>query len=354
MKHHLGRVVSQLSQRCRNYGTEGAASQTTLIRQLREKSSAPIKNVKAALVQCNWDMEAAFTELRKKGLAAVSKKASRAATEGLLALSKKPGMASIIELNSETDFVARNDIFQHLASRVAQAALSLCDTSTSKGRLPGTSVIDLHALESVRIKLEHPKLISEGTVQEAIQEAASIIGENLKLRRAFLVSSNSGLVSSYLHASLQPGLGKTAGLLTLETKNGSVKAPLELMSSVGESLAMHIVAARPLFLSKECVTKEVWEHEKSIILSQVSGSNKPEQILNKMVEGRLRKYAEEVVLLDQKFAMDDKVTVKQVVEDLSKKAGIAVEVGCYLRMEVGETAEREESTQPIEAVAQAG
>ncbi|KAI5060405.1 hypothetical protein GOP47_0024825 [Adiantum capillus-veneris] len=352
--NHLGRVVRQVSQRSRSYSTEGA-SPTALIRQLREKSSAPMKDVKTALVQCNWDMEAAFTELRKKGLAAVSKKASRAATEGLLALCEKPGMASIIELNSETDFVARNDVFQHLASRVAQAALSLCETeSTSPGHPSDTSVIDLHALESVRIKLDHPKLTREGTVQEAIQEAASIIGENLKLRRAFHVCSNSGLVSSYLHASLQPGLGKTAGLLTLNMKDGSVKAPLQLMSSVGESLAMHIVAARPLFLSKECVTKEVWEHEKSIILSQVSGSNKPEQILNKMVEGRLRKYVEEVVLLDQKFAMNDKITVQQVVEDLSKQAGVAVEIGCYLRMEVGETTEREESMQPTEAVAQAG
>lgn len=311
-----------------------------------------MKDVKAALVQCNWDLEAAFTELRKKGLAAVSKKASRVATEGLLALCEKPGIASIIELNSETDFVARNDIFQHLASCVANAALSLYDTNS--GVSSDTSAIDIQALESVRIKLDHPKLNCEATVREAVQEAASIMGENLKLRRGFHISTSSGVVSSYLHATPQPGLGKTAGLLSLNFKDGSGKLPSEHLRTVGDYLAMHIVAARPLFLSKDTVTKEVWEREKNIILSLVAGSNKPEAIRNRMVEGRLKKYAEEVVLLNQKFLMDDKITVHEVLKDLSKNEGFPVEIGNYLRMDVGETAEREVSMAPVEVAAQVG
>lgn len=311
-----------------------------------------MKDVKAALVQCDWDVEAAFTELRKKGLAAVSKKASRVATEGLLALSEKPGVATIIELNSETDFVARNEIFQHLALRVASAALSISSASSSV-RSQATA-IDLQALESVRIKLEHPKLNCEATVHEAIHEAAAIMGENLRLRRGFCVSTKSGVVSSYLHMSPQAGLGKTAGLLALDVKEGSIQLPSELFSSVGGSLAMHVVAARPLFLSKECVTSEVWEREKNIILSQVAGTNKTEAILNKMVEGRLRKYAEEVILLDQKFVMNDKITVRDVLQDLSKQAGVSVDVGCYLRLDVGESVEREESAASAEVTAQVG
>lgn len=356
MKHRLSRLLRQLIQptghpyRC--YNTEAGASQTTLIRQLREKSSAPMKDVKGALVQCNWDLEAAFTELRKKGLAAVSKKASRVATEGILALCEKPGMAAIIELNSETDFVARNDIFQHLASRVARAALSLSERSA--GISSDTSSIDVQVLESTRIKLDHPRLSSEATIQEAIHEAASIMGENLKLRRGFCVSASSGVVSSYLHASPQPGLGKTAGILSFNVKDKSLTLPSRALSSVGDALAMHIVAARPLFLSKDTVTTEVWDREKNIILSQVADSKKPVEILNKMVEGRLRKYAEEVVLLNQKFVMNDKITVHDVLEDLSKEVGVRVDIGSYLRMDVGENAEREESAAPVEVVAQAG
>ncbi|KAH7287350.1 hypothetical protein KP509_32G050800 [Ceratopteris richardii] len=352
MKHRLIRVAHQFVQAAgRRCSTENAVDQTSLIRQLREKSSAPMKDVKAALVQCNWDVDIAFTELRKKGLAAVSKKASRVATEGLLAVCEKPGMASIIELNSETDFVARNEIFQHLASRVACAALSLYEPSEESE--PDKMKLDLGLLRDMPIRLDHPKLSCDTTVQEAIKVTASIMGENLKLTRAFRMSTKCGLVSSYLHASPQPGLGKTAALLTLNVNGGSIEPFGELLSTVGESLAMHIVAARPLFLNKESVTEDVWEREKGIILSQVADSKKPEKILEKMVEGRLRKYAEEVVLLEQRFAMNDKITVREVVEDLSKKVGCLVDVGCYLRMEVGETAESDESSTPAMVAAQA-
>lgn len=311
-----------------------------------------MKDVKAALVQCNWDIEAAFTELRKKGLAAVSKKASRVASEGLLALSEKGGAAAIVELNSETDFVARNEIFQHLASKVASAALSLSAASSSAASQ--ATAIDLEALQATRIKLEHPKLKFETTVQEAIQETAAIMGENLLLRRGFFMSTTSGVVSTYLHASHQPGLGRTAGLVTLDVKGGSIEIPSKSLGHVGGSLAMHIVAAQPLFLSKDLVTPEVWEREKDILLSQVANSNKPEAILKKTIEGRLRKYTEEVVLLEQKFVMNDKITVRMVLEDLSKEVGAPVDIGCFLRLDVGEGLRQEEQGSPTEVAAQVG
>ncbi|KAG0626622.1 hypothetical protein M758_2G138600 [Ceratodon purpureus] len=182
----------------RNFSSDSAVQ----IKALRERTGAPIKDVKAALLQCGWDAEAAMLELRKKGLTAASRKTSRAATDGLLAVANAEGVTAVVEINSETDFVARNDMFRHLATRVARAAIGIQAQNCAPG---SAATIDLPALEAVKIAMEHEKFSGEATVQEAVTQVAAIMGENVRLRRGFLVSSPTGIVSSYLHASANPG-----------------------------------------------------------------------------------------------------------------------------------------------------
>uniref|UniRef100_A0A0D6R8N7 Elongation factor Ts, mitochondrial n=1 Tax=Araucaria cunninghamii TaxID=56994 RepID=A0A0D6R8N7_ARACU len=334
----------------RSYSAEvGAAKQVNLIKQLRERTSAPMKDVKASLLSCNWDLEAAYTDLRKKGIAGISKKASRVAAEGTLALAQYEKLAAVVEINCETDFVARNEMFQYLALSVARSLLAM---ESLPKFLSQAGTIDPKVLEEMKIILDHPKLSGETTVQNAIMEVAAMMGENMKLRRGFALSSTTGVVLSYLHASPQPGLGRIAGLLTLESENGS--APCDVLQNVGSNLAMHVVASRPLFLSKDHVSAEALEAERDILKTQAAASGKPQAAIEKMVEGRLRKYVEDVALLEQKFVMNDKVNVKLVLEDLSKEVGQKIRVGRFLRVEVGEGIQRQETDFASEVAAQVG
>lgn len=360
-KHGLGTsrgtVLSSLTSRCiqidnmcRRYSVEvGVSDQVNLIKQLRDRTSAPMKDVKAALVTSNWNLEAAHTELRKKGIAGASKKASRIAAEGTLALAQDGKTAAVIEINCETDFVARNEIFQCLALSIARSVLTM--ESLPKDLLQA-GMINPKVLEEMKIKLDHPKLSGEATVQSALMEVAAIMGENVKLRRGFALSSTTGIVSSYLHASPQPGLGRIAGLLTLEAENEA--APSDVLQRVGLNVAMHIVASRPQFLSKDHVAAEALEAERDILKTQASVSGKPQAAIEKMVEGRLRKFVEDVALLEQKFVMNDKVNVKSVLDDLSKEVGQQIKVGSFLRVEVGEGIQRKETDFASEVAAQVG
>lgn len=309
------------------------------IKALRERTGAPIKDVKAALLQCGWDAEAAILELRKKGLTAASRKTSRTATDGLLAVANNAdGVTAVVEINSETDFVARNEMFRHLATRVARAALDIQAQNSSPG---SAATIDLPALEAVRIKLDHEKLSGEATVQEAVIEVAAIMGENVRLRRGFVVSSPSGIVSSYLHASAHPGLARVVGLVALESEDGGSKDQ-EAEAQLGSALAMHVVAAKPLFLSKELVPDTFLHRETDVFRSQALSSGKPPNVVEKMVQGRLRKYFEETVLLDQKFVINDSMNVQAVLNDHQKKTGRRVGISGFLRMEVGEGMQQRE------------
>ncbi|CAN6479580.1 unnamed protein product [Victoria cruziana] len=315
-----------------------ASEQVNLIKQLRERTSAPMKDVKAALVDCNWDIEDAQKELRKRGVYLASKKSLRTAAEGLIALAQNEKRAAVIELNCETDFVARNDIFQYLAVALAKKALSI----ESSHQVLSSLSPDLEGFEDMNIILDHPKLKGETTVQSAITEVAAMVGENVKFGRGFALSVSSyGVVSTYLHTSPQPGLGRIAGLLTLEVDNDVPPDPLQ---RVGSTLAMHIVAAKPLFLSKDMVSSEALESERDILKSQAKSTGKSEIAIEKMVEGRLRKYLEDVVLLEQKFVMNDSVNVKTLLDDLSKEVGAQVTIGKFLRMEVGEATQRAEAS----------
>nr|XP_023893590.1 elongation factor Ts, mitochondrial-like [Quercus suber]POE59585.1 elongation factor ts, mitochondrial [Quercus suber] len=337
--------------------SSSASNQTNLIKQLRERTSAPIKDVKAALMESNWDIEAAQTELRKRGKVLASKKSARTATEGLLALALSHththNRAALIELNCETDFVARNDIFQHLALSLAKQALLVeSGTQAQLGFGAGGFHVGPENLEELKLNLEHPKISGETTVHNAITEVAAMMGENVKLRRGFVMSTSSnGVLSTYLHTSPQPGLGRIAGILTLEVEDGN--SQLDALQRVGSELAMHIVAAKPLFLTKELVSSDTLESEREILKSQAETSGKPQMAIEKMVEGRLRKYFEDVVLMEQKFVMNDTINVKTLLNNLSKEVGSPVKIGNFFRMEVGEGIQRLEESTASEPVAQA-
>ncbi|KAJ8486047.1 hypothetical protein OPV22_018532 [Ensete ventricosum] len=321
----------------RRFSTEVSANeQINLIKQLRERTSAPIKDVKLSLVNCNWDLEAAQKDLRKRGVVLAAKKSSRTAAEGLLSVAQTEKKAVVVELNCETDFVARNDVFQYLASSLARIALS---ADSSMVQAQEAFIFGPEYLENMKINLDHPKLSGETTVQNAVTEVAAMVGENVKIRRGYALSTSShGVVLSYLHTCPQPGVGRIAGLLTLEIEDGN--ASLDALRGVGSSLAMHIVASKPLFLSKELVPSEALESERDILKAQAESSGKSQMAIEKMVEGRMRKYYEEVVLLEQKFVMNDSVKVKSLLNDLSKEVGSCVKIGNFLRMEVGEGIQR--------------
>lgn len=333
----------------RRFSAEVSTSeQMNLIRQLRERTSAPIKDVKSSLVSCEWDIEAAQKDLRKRGMVLASKKSSRTAAEGLLAVAHTENKAVVIELNCETDFVARNEIFQHLGLSLARKVLT---TESLAQQVQPAFSFGSEYLENVNITMDHPKLSGETTVQSAITEVAAMVGEHVKLRRGFALSTSShGVVCSYLHACPQPGLGRIAGLLTLEAEDNT--APLDALQRVGSSIAMHIVAAKPLFLSKELVSSEAVEGELEILKSQAESSGKPQMAIQKMVEGRLRKYFEDVVLLEQKFVMNDSVNIQSLLNELSKEVGSSVKISNFLRMEVGEGIQRDEASDAPPAVAQ--
>ncbi|CAI9089323.1 OLC1v1023881C1 [Oldenlandia corymbosa var. corymbosa] len=202
------------------------------------------------------------------------------------------------------------------------------------------------------LNLDHPKLSGEKTVQNAITEVAAMMGENVKLRRGFAMSSPSyGVLSTYLHTSPQPGIGRIAGLLSLEVENQN--ASLDALERVGSELAMHVVAAKPVFLTKDLVSAEALAKEREILKSQAESTGKSQMAIEKMVEGRLRKYYEEVVLMEQKFIVNDALNVKTLLNNLSEEVGTPVRIGSFLRVEVGEGLQRLEASGAPEPLAQA-
>ncbi|EOA21124.1 hypothetical protein CARUB_v10001466mg [Capsella rubella] len=246
--------------------TPAVSDQMSLIKQLRQRTSAPIKDVKASLVECNWDLEAAQKDLRKRGKVLASKKSSRTAAEGMLAVAQNEGKVAVIELNCETDFVARNEIFQYLALAMAKHAL-LVESGSQQGS--GVFPFGPELFEEFKLNLDHPKVNGETTVSNAVTEVAAIMGENVRFRRGFLLSkSSAGVLSAYLHTSPQPGLGRIAGIVSLEVEGENTQ--LEAIQRVGSELAMHVVAAKPLFLSKDLVSSEAIANEREILKSQVN------------------------------------------------------------------------------------
>lgn len=296
-----------------------------LIKDLREKSGAGMMDCKKALVENNGDMDAAVDWLRKKGLAAAAKKSSRVAAEGLVAVATAGNKGAVVELNAETDFVARNDKFQDLAKSIAAVALS-------------TETNDVEALKKAAL--------AGKTVEDAVTNAIAVIGENMNLRRVSFLSVKQGVVAHYVHNSIAPGLGKIGVLVALESTVDAGK-----LNELGRQIAMHIAAARPEALTTADVDPDALVRERNVLKEQSIASGKTAEIAEKMVEGRIRKYYEEVVLLEQLYVMDGKTKVREVVEAAAKEAGAPITVTAFTRFLIGEGIEKEETDFAAEVAA---
>ena len=304
----------------------------SLVKELREKTGAGMMDCKRALGETAGDIEGAVDWLRKKGLAAAAKKAGRIAAEGLVgvatSMSSGASAGAVVEVNSETDFVARNEAFQNLVRRVADLALATGDIDAVKGApFPGTG----------------------RSVAEEVTHLVSTIGENMNLRRVRRLAVAKGVVVSYVHNALVAGLGKIGVLVALESTGDADK-----LAALGKQLAMHVAAANPQFLDIAAVDKASLDRERDILREQAKASGKPDAIIDKMVEGRLRKYYEEVVLLEQLFVIDGETRIAKVVEAAAKEAGAPIKIAAFARFALGEGIEKEQSDFAAEVAAQLG
>lgn len=299
----------------------------SMVKELRDKTGAGMMDCKSALTETSGDMEAAVDWLRAKGLSRAAKKAGRVAAEGLIGVASEGSRAVMVEVNSETDFVARNEEFQRLVSAIAQAAL-------------GTD----GSLEAVQAT----KMPGGSTVEEAIKTAIGTIGENISLRRAALIEVPSGTVASYVHSAVAPGLGKIGVIVGLQSSGDAEKA-----AGVGRQVAMHVAAANPLAVRVDELQPDVVARERAVYTEQARESGKPEAIIEKMVEGRMRKFHEEVVLLSQAFVIDTDKTVEQALTDAAAEVGGPVEVTAFAVFRLGEGVEKEESDFAAEVAAAA-
>ena len=298
-----------------------------MVKELREKTGAGMMDCKSALNEVEGDIEAAIDWLRKKGLSKAAKKSGRIAAEGLVALAISGVKGVAVEVNSETDFVARNDDFQKLAQNIAGVVL-------------GGYTTDVEALKDAA----YP---TGGKVAEAIANAIATIGENMTLRRAAEVSVTAGVIGSYIHNSVADGLGKIGVLVALES-TGDAAA----LADVARKIAMHVAAASPVALDAASVDPAVVEREKNVLRDKNAG--KPANVLDKIVESGLKTYFKEVCLIDQPFIHDPAKTIAQVVSEAAKAAGAPVVLKGFVRYALGEGIEKQESDFAAEVAAAAG
>ena len=299
-----------------------------MVKQLRETSGAGMMDCKKALTESNGDMEAAVDWLRKKGLAAAAKKAGRVAAEGLVAVATDGAKGVVVEINSETDFVARNPEFQEFVGSVAKAALGTDGASES---------------------VADAKLAGGKSVKDSVTELVGTIGENLSFRRSAGLAVGSGVVASYIHSAAAPDMGRIGVLVALESTGDAAK-----LADLGKKLAMHVAAANPLWLSRDFVDQSALDRERDVLSEQARASGKPDDIIAKMVEGRLRKYYEEVCLLDQVYVIDGETRVSKVVEGAAKDVGAPVKIASFVRFQLGEGIEKEVTDFAAEVAATAG
>jgi elongation factor Ts len=298
------------------------------VKELRERTGAGMMDCKKALAETNGEMEPAIDWLRAKGLAAAAKKAGRTAAEGLVGVAVEGTRGAVVEVNSETDFVAKNETFQDFVRNVARLALE-----------HGTDVEALGAAQ-------YP---GGGTVQEKLTDNIAKIGENQSLRRAAVLEVGEGAVVSYVHNQVAPGLGKIGVLVALESA-----APAETLQALGKQIAMHVAAAHPLALSAEELPANLVERERSIAVEKAKESGKPDNIVEKMVEGSLAKFGKESALLTQLFVIDNKTPVAEVVASAAKDAGTGIQLIGFVRFQLGEGIEKQQSDFAAEVAAAAG
>ncbi|MFC3214903.1 MULTISPECIES: translation elongation factor Ts [Novosphingobium] len=286
------------------------------VKNLRERSGAGMMDCKKALDETGGDIEAAIDALRAKGLAAAAKKSSRTAAEGLVGVAVTGTKGVAVEVNSETDFVAKNDQFQDFVRKTTEAAL-------------GVSGDDVDALKAAA----YP---GGGTVADALTNNVATIGENQQVRRMKTVEVSNGVVVPYMHNAAAPNLGKIGVLVALESE-----APADVLEALGKQIAMHIAAAFPLALNADDLDAELIARERKIAEEKAAESGKPEAVQAKMVDGAIAKYAKENALLSQVFVMDNKTPIQQVVDQAGKDAGAKIVLKDYVRFQLGEGIEKE-------------
>jgi elongation factor Ts len=307
-----------------------AAITAQMVKDLREKTGAGMMDCKTALTETQGEMEQAIDWLRAKGVVKAIKKADRVAAEGLIGVATENGKGAVIELNSETDFVARNADFQETARLVAGLALKVNG--------------DLEKLKASEL----PKKIS---VDEHIKELIATIGENMSLRRTAFLEVTQGVVASYVHSAVSQGspLGRIGVLVALESTGNAEK-----LNELGRQIAMHVAATSPLALTAEEVDATVIEREREIFAEQARDSGKPEKVIEKMIEGRIRKFFEEVVLLKQAFVVDNEKTVEEAIKAAETAVGAPIAIKGYVRFALGEGIAKKEDDFAAEVAAAAG
>lgn len=306
------------------------AISASLVKELREKTGVGMMDCKKALIENDGDMEAAIDWLRKKGLSKAAKKADRVAAEGLVGVKSDDKTGAVVEINSETDFVARNEQFQRMVGEITELALS------TGGDLD---------------KLLAAKMGSKSmSVEDYVREMVATIGENITVRRTAALSVEEGVVSAYVHNKSADGMGKIGVLVALESSGDKDK-----LADFGRQLAMHVAAASPLALLPEELNGEVIGRERAIYSEQAKASGKPPEIVEKMVEGRLRKeFFQQVVLMQQTFVIDGKATVEQAVKTAEKSIGAPVKVAGFVRYALGEGIDKQDDDFAAEVAAAAG
>lgn len=300
----------------------------SMVKDLREKSGAGMMDCKKALAEANGDMEAAVDWLRAKGLATASKKSSRTAAEGLVGVAVSGTAGAAVEVNSETDFVAKNDQFQDFVRNVTNIALAKGD--------------DVAALAN-------EAYTTGGTVAEVLTNNIATIGENQALRRARRLTVDKGAVVAYVHNQVVPGMGKIGVLVALESE-----APSDKLEALGKQLAMHVAAAFPLALDEASIPADMIERERKIASEKAAESGKPAEVIAKMVDGAVAKFVKENALLNQLFVLDGKTKISDVVAAAGRDAGMSIVLKDYVRFQLGEGIEKVESDFAAEVAAAAG
>jgi elongation factor Ts len=298
-----------------------------MVKDLRDKTGAGMMDCKAALAETNGDMEAAIDWLRKKGISKAAKKASRAAAEGLIGVAAGGHVGALVEVNAETDFVARNEEFKDFVKTAAKRTLE------EEG--------DLERVLTSKM--------GSSTVQQTLTDLVAKIGENMSVRRTIMLAVDPGVVSSYVHNAASPELGKIGVLVALKST-----ADKDKLNALGKQIAMHIAAASPLALTPAHLDPAVVERERAVQVDIAKQSGRPDNVIEKMLEGRMRKFYEETVLLQQTFVIDGETRIDKVIEKASKDLGAPVAIEGFVRFQVGEGIEKAESDFADEVAKMAG
>jgi elongation factor Ts len=301
----------------------------SMVKELRDKSGAGMMDCKKALQETNSNMEEAVDWLRKQGLSAVAKKSGRVAAEGLIGITVKNNVGSIIEINSETDFVARNELFQNFVSTCSELAIE--------------SNEDINALKN----MSYPN--SDRTVDEELTHNIATIGENMNIRRSELLTVSNGVVISYVHNSVKDGLGRLGVLVGIESEADKVS-----LSTVGKQIAMHIAATSPQSLNIEDLDQDLVKRERQVLIDQSIASGKPSEIAEKMVVGRMQKFYQDVVLNEQTFVIDGETKIKDVIKKLEKNLNTKVKLIGFKKLILGEGIEVSANDFAAEVAATAG